>query len=490
MFGIPGMGSEMGPLGLDPSMFMLTGYLLALLGGLILVALAFAIMTLPVFFLLILLASWSAKLVSETTGWFPAKLVLYMFRGLLRSPLRISLMYVAIFVVTVMLALLYSILVFIARVTTEKEADFKAIVTHKTVIPSQMPRAHFEEFKRQLAKLPDGMRPVHGDDDLMAWSFFFGTTDPISKRPESFLFAFVMEPRKLLTMMEGLDELTGKEKQDLDEAVAEMECNPQAIVVSKMRLKQMNLRVGDKIKVTGVNFTDLVFDLEIIGELPEGKYDGIAVMNSAYLFKQLDSYKTDRLKNKSGEPHPMDAKCINLIWVRLPNKAAFEQLAAMVNDTANFNTPQIKLETASSGFGTFLEAYKDILFGMKYLMAPSMVGIMCLVVANAIGIGVRERRTEMAVLKVLGFQPRHVLILVLGEAVLVGMMAGFMSSFIAWAMIGHLKLQLAFFGAFFVPAEVLVYGPALGGLVAVAGSLAPAFSAKNVRAAEVFARVV
>ena len=49
---------------------------------------------------------------------------------------------------------------------------------------------------------------------------------------------------------------------------------------------------------------------------------------------------------------------------------------------------------------------------------------MSLVVANAISISVRERRTEMAVLKVLGFQPRHVMLLVLGEALLVGFLAG------------------------------------------------------------------
>ncbi len=489
MYGIPGMSDQTGLVGLDPSMFMLSGYLLGLLGGMILVAMFVGVMTLPAFFLVLYGIEQVSQVVANASGWFPAKLVLYMFRGLRRSPLRTSLTYLALFVLTLVLSLIYSVLVFIGRVTTEKEADFKAITTHKTIIPSQMPRAHYERFKAQLAKLPEGLRPVNGEDDLMAWSFFLGTTDPISKRPENNLFAFCIEPRKILTMMDGLDDLTPKENDDLNAAVAEMERNPQAIVISKMRLKKMNLRVGDTVKVTGLNYTDLVFDLQIIGELPDGKYDGIAFMNSEYLFRQLDAWKLNNPKNQKSEPHPMDAKCINLIWVRLPNKAAFEELAAAVNDPGNFNTPQIKLETASSGFGTFLEAYKDILFGMKYLMCPAMVAIMCLVVANAISIGVRERRTEMAVLKVLGFQPRHVLLLVLGEAILVGLMAGFMSTLIAFKMIGNLKLQIAFFGAFFVPPEVLVYGPLLGAFVAVAGSLVPALSAKNVKVAEVFARV-
>jgi len=487
MFGMP--TDAMTPTGFDPSMFMLSGYLLGLLGGMNLVAIMLGAMTLPVFFVVLFTVEQVARVTANATGWFPAKLVLYMFRGLRRSPLRTSLTYIALFVLTLVLSMIYSVLVFIGNVTTEKEADFKAIATHKTIIPSQMPRSHYEEFKRQLAKLPDGMRPKNGEADIMAWSFFLGTTDPITKRPDNNVFAFCIEPKKILTMMDGLDDLTGKEKADLNAAVAEMECNPQAIVMSRMRLKAMGLRIGDTIKVTGLNYADLVFDLTIIGELPDGKYDNISFINSAYLFRQLDAWKLNNPKNRTSEPHPMDDKCINLLWVRLPNKEAFERLASAVNDTGNFSKPQIKIETASSGFGTFLEAFKDILWGMKYLMSPAMVVIMCLVIANAISIGVRERRTEMAVLKVLGFQPRHVLFLVVGEAVLVGLMAGFMSTFIAYTMIGNLKLQIAFFGAFFVPVEVLVYGPLLGAFVSVAGSLIPALAAKNVKVAEVFARV-
>jgi putative ABC transport system permease protein len=484
-----GMPSGMGPTGFDPSMFMLSGYLLGMLAGLIGIALVIGLLTLPVFFFVLFGVEQLAWLVAESTGMFAAKLILIMFRGLRRSPLRTSLTYIALFVLTFVLCMLYTILNFIALATTEKEANFKAIVTHKTVIPSQMPRSHYETFKKQCRELPDGMRPAKGDDDVMAWTFFFGTTDPITKRPDGNLFLLGLEPRKVTNMIPGLDDLTPAEQNLLDTAIAEMERNPQAIILSKSRLKIMNLQVGQRIKVTGLSFKDLLLECDIVGELPDGKYEGLGFMNSAYLFQQLDAYQRDRLKNKTGDPHPMAEKCINLIWVKLPNKEAFEQLSAMVNDTGKFNTPQVKLETESSGIGTWIESLKDILFGMKYVMSPAMVAIMCLVIANAISIGVRERRTEMAVLKVLGFQPRHVLVLVLGEAILVGLLAGEMSTLLAWFMIGSFKLQLAFFGAFFVPAKTLLYGPLLGAVVSIAGSLGPALSAKNVKVAEVFAKV-
>jgi putative ABC transport system permease protein len=479
----PAAPPEMGPIGAEPSILVLAGYLLALLGGLIFVALVIGLLTLPIFFLVLFGVEQAAWGIANATGAFVAKLVLIMFRGLRRSPLRTSLTYLALFVLTWVLVFLYTILSFIGNVTREKEANFKAIVTNKTIIPSQMPPGHYDRFRRMvLEDLPPDMRPVHGDDDIMAWSFVGGTLDPANKRPDNALFMFCSEPRKITTMMDGLDDLTGEEKEQLDWAVAEMERNKQAIIVSQSRLKKLNVRVGQKIKLYGLNYQDMVFEFDIIGSLPDGKYEGVGFMNSAYLFDALAAYEREK-----GKPHVMADKCVNLIWVRLPNKPAFERLNAMIEE--KFSQPSVKMETASSGIGSWLEAYKDIFFGMKYIMSPAMVAIMCLVIANAIGIGVRERRNEMAVLKVLGFQPRHVMALVLGEAVLVGLLAGGMAAFLAWFGVGNLKLQIAFFGAFFVPWEALVYGPLLGTGVAVLGSLGPALTAKNVRVAEVFAKV-
>src|SRR5262245_43773562 len=116
-----GMPSEMGPSGFDPSIFLLSGYLLTILAGLIMVALSIGIATLPLFFLVLYVVEQVALAVSEVTGAFVPKVVLIMFRGLRRSPLRTSLTYLALFVLTVVLVFLYTILSFIDTVTTEKE---------------------------------------------------------------------------------------------------------------------------------------------------------------------------------------------------------------------------------------------------------------------------------------------------------------------------------------------------------------------------------
>jgi len=473
-----GMPQEVAP---DPSILLMSGYFFVGLGFLIAGAFFLGLITLPIFFFVLFLVEQVARLVSESTGGFTSKLVLIMFRGLRRSPLRTSLTYLALFVLTMVLAFIYSVLVFMDNVTKEKEANFKAIVTHRTMVPSQMPPGHYDRFKHLVLEgLPPEMRPVNGDKDIMSWAFVLGTTDKVNKKPDNAMFLLSTEPGKINTMMDWPDDLTADEKGMIDAAVAAMEMNKQAIVVSESRLKKLNVRVGQKIKLYGLNYPDLDFEFDIVGMLPAGKYEGLAFMNKAYLDQLIKAKPLD---------YSMRDKSVNLIWVRLPTKAAFERLNAMVEDPKNFPPPQIKMETASSGIGAWIEPIKDILYGLKWVMSPAMVAIMCLVIANAISIGVRERRTEMAVLKVLGFQPRHVLLLVLGEALLVCFLGGGMAAFLAWKLLGGFKFQIMFFGAFFVPMKALFYGPALGMAVSFAGCIGPALSAKNVKVAEVFAKV-
>jgi putative ABC transport system permease protein len=473
-----GMPQELAP---DPSIVLMSGYLFVGLGFLIAIAFIIGLLTLPVFFLVIWVLERGASAIAEIRGGFVEKLVLIMLRGIRRSPLRTSLTYLALFVLTMLLAFIYSVLAFMDNVTKEKEANFKAILTHRTMVPSQMPPGHYERFKHLvLEELPADMRPVNGDKDIMSWTFVLGTTDKVNKKPDNAMFLLATEPEKIMTMLDWPDDMSEDDKAMVSAAADTMAGNKQAIVVSSTRLKKLNVRVGQKIKLYGLNYPDLEMEFEIIGVLPEGKYEGLAFMNKAYL---------DQLIKAKPADYPMRDKSVNLIWVRLPNKLAFERLNAMIEDPKNFPPPQIKMETASSGIGAWIEPIKDILYGLKWVMSPAMIAIMCLVIANAISIGVRERRGEMAVMKVLGFQPRHILRLVLGESMLVGLLAGGMSTAITYSIFAAFGLHMGMFGAFRVPVEVLVYGPILGVVVSVAGSIGPALNAQRVKVAEVFAKV-
>jgi putative ABC transport system permease protein len=99
----------------------------------------------------------------------------------------------------------------------------------------------------------------------------------------------------------------------------------------------------------------------------------------------------------------------------------------------------------------------------------------------------------MAVLKVLGFAPWQILVLVLGEAALIGCASGLVSSLgaclIVNKVVGGLKFPIAFFPAFYIPWKALAWGFVVGGGTGLAGSLLPAWSARSVKVSEVFAKI-
>jgi putative ABC transport system permease protein len=153
----------------------------------------------------------------------------------------------------------------------------------------------------------------------------------------------------------------------------------------------------------------------------------------------------------------------------------------------------VKCETASSGIATFLDAYRDLLWGMRWLLVPAALVSLALVISNAISISVRQRRLELAVMKVLGFRPLQIMALVLGESLLLGVGAGFISSGLTWYLVnnvfGGIPFPIAFFPSFFISDDALWWGPAVGGLAALSGSLSPAWSACAVKVTDVFSRV-
>lgn len=426
------------------------------------------------------------------------KLLLMIFKSLQRNILRTSLTYLATFVLVLVVTMVWSILAFIDAVSSDKAEDFKIIITERYQIPSQMPLTYISQVQRVLETLPPELRPT--PDDFMTWSFVGGSLDPEKRTFENSIFFFALDPSCLRTMMDGIerkvsrktgevyDELKPEDAESMRVIIEKMKANRQAIVVGKERLRILNKKVGDTIEVTSFNYKDLVFRFEIVGLFPEGRYDQSAAMNLEYLIQALEEYKREKRT-----AHPLADKAVNLIWIRLPNREAFNLVAGVLNNSSEFSSPPVKVETASSAISAFLEAYKDIFRGMRYLLSPAILITMALVISNAISISVRERRTEMAVLKVLGFQPWQIMLLVLGEAVLVGAISGIVSTSITIVLVndilGGLKFPIAFFPAFFIPKAALWWGPVLGAGAAIAGSFLPAWSARTVKVSEVFSKI-
>ena len=155
--------------------------------------------------------------------------------------------------------------------------------------------------------------------------------------------------------------------------------------------------------------------MDIVGLLPGGRYNQSAFFHKDYLKRLLDDYE-----RKKGKPHEMLDKTMNLFWFKVRNVESIDKAATQIDSSGRFVTPAVKVETGSSAISTFIEPFRDMLWGLRFLLTPAILIVLSLVIANAISISVRERRSEMAVLKVLGFRPNQILMLVLGEVLFLG----------------------------------------------------------------------
>ena len=259
--------------------------------------------------------------------------------------------------------LVWTVLWFLNLVMTEKSKDLKAIVTERWQIPSQMPFSYGAALADGAARKPGDVKP----QDSMTWQFYGGTLDPGKLTRENIVFFFAMDPKKFLPMMDGIDEFTPDQIDQLKKWADEMVKDKRKVVIGVDRLKMLNKKVGERVTVNSINYKDIDLDVEIIGALPPGRYGQSAVMNCQYL---NDALNEDYPRTHNGQKHPLADKTLNLVWLRVPDTKTYEKMADQVETAYRDSTPSVKCETASSGVASFLDAYRDLLWGMEYLFTP------------------------------------------------------------------------------------------------------------------------
>jgi putative ABC transport system permease protein len=135
-----------------------------------------------------------------------------------------------------------------------------------------------------------------------------------------------------------------------------------------------------------------------------------------------------------------------------------------------FSQPDQALRAALVGrFGALLAALQ--------LVSWLILGIVLLIVANAVAISTRERTREYALLRAIGFLPRHLWGLVVGEAAALGLIGGLLAALLsaplahyAFARVVGTKMGLS---GVEVSLGDAVLGLAAGAAVAVLATLAP-----------------
>jgi putative ABC transport system permease protein len=418
------------------------------------------------------------------------KFFLLILKNLRRNKLRTALTVLATMVLVFVVTMIWTVVYFLDQLTADKMSTLKAIVTERWQMPSQMPLSYAGPLSDAAARKPGDKKPK----ESMGWQFYAGSLDKgATKTRDNRVLMVAMDVRKLprKSVRDGKVVVVNKNMiEDLDpideEIIQKLEQTTQGCLLGSHRLKALNKRVGERFTMYAWEYTGIDLEFEIIGVLPDGRWAENGFMNARYLNNAIDSYK-----GPGGARHPLDQRRLNMFWVEAEHKDDFGQIVDQINNSPSFSERPVKCETFASLVANMLDSYSGFIWFIQWVLVPGSMFSMALLIANAISLNVRERTKEFAMLKVLGFQPWHVQVLVLGEGLLLGAVSGLVAGSLIYFIANSLAGGIVLPGSqpFPVPAKAITWGVSVGGATALIGSFLPAWTARTVKPSEMLARV-
>lgn len=131
------------------------------------------------------------------------------------------------------------------------------------------------------------------------------------------------------------------------------------------------------------------------------------------------AYANERLKTT--EPDRADQ--VGWYVVRAAEGVNGQTVAGAIDASFANSAAETRTESEQAFLAGWVARSGALLRGLEW-MSGVINGIALLVLVNALAMAVRERTREYAVIKTLGFQPRHLVTLVLGESLLLALCGG------------------------------------------------------------------
>jgi putative ABC transport system permease protein len=194
------------------------------------------------------------------------------------------------------------------------------------------------------------------------------------------------------------------------EQLAAFQKDRQGCVADRRLAERMGWKIGERIPLKGTFYTfDL--DLKLVGV-----YDAPLNTDSLWFnWYYLDEGLRKMSFNGAGNSGTIFAKTTNSEAMAITSKAIDERFASSDNPT--------RTQTESA----FAQIFADMVGNIQayiFYIGLAVVFSLTLVAATAMAMSMRERTTEIAVLKAIGFSRGRVLGLVLGEACGIAILGG------------------------------------------------------------------
>lgn len=275
-----------------------------------------------------------------------------------------------------------------------------------------------------------------------------------------------------------LDEFTVPEDQ-----LADFKANRKGTVIGRKLANDRNIKVGDSLPLQGDIYP---VDLDLI---VSGIYDGpnnrdlrMCLFHFDYLDEAL---KQVTMGSGSGGSLSTESSRISgnagAIFVKCESADMMVELCRRIDDEYRSTEFPTRTQTEEA-FGQMFEEMMGDLKNTVYWIGAAVVISLLFVAGNAMAMSMRERTSEVAVLKAIGFNKSLVLFLVLSEAVLVAGLGGALGTLgckFLCDTVDVARFSGGFLPFFYVPWNTALLGLGVSLFVGFASGLIPAFLAAN-----------
>lgn len=238
-----------------------------------------------------------------------------------------------------------------------------------------------------------------------------------------------------------------------------------ACLVGPGMMRRFHWRVGQQVILRGTGYP-LDLTLSIAGELTSKAPSDFLIFRRDYL---------EQMWRRPG--------FLSAFWIRVDAASSVPAVIAAVDGIFADSDAETQTESESAFIGNFMSYYRT-LFRMAEFLGLAVVLTIGLVALNTAAMSVRERRSEIAVMRSLGFQKGLIIGLLLAESVILGFAGGLLGCSVAYLVLKAISVggpALGPQGAISMPLRVLSEGILLGTLIGVFGGLLPAHAATRPR---------
>lgn len=250
----------------------------------------------------------------------------------------------------------------------------------------------------------------------------------------------------------------------------------QGAIVGVDLARRFDWKVGDRVPIQGTIWQPKqgqVWEFNIAGI-----YDGDPGVDKTQFFFRYDYLDENR---RQGEG------LVGWYVVKIDDASRAQAMAARFDDMFANSSAETKTTTEKGFVEGFAKQVGDIGAIMIAILA-AVLFTMLLVAANTMAQSVRERTSEVGVLKTLGYTNGAILALVLGESVLIAVLGGSLGLAAAWLFVQQGDPTGGMLPIFVLPARDVAIGAALVVGLGIVAGLLPAVSAMQLKITDALRR--